>query len=182
VQAQPKFRVRVMPVLPPMPAAFGAALAAHGLARLDGRQVPPPAPVPPLTPAYQRKLYLKFHKDVLRHQHAQRPSVASRREWPLSVDEVSTLVCDVFRCHCALSGMALQDPSRPHFCLCLYDASKPPTLPNVLFATVDAAAAHAVRGIDKLNAEIRQRIDESFEAALRGQKVSLFQSVLASIN
>ena len=30
--SQPNFRVRVMPVLPPIPAAFGAALAAHVLA------------------------------------------------------------------------------------------------------------------------------------------------------
>ena len=48
--SQPHFRVRVLPVLPPLPAAVGAALAAHALSRLSGRAVAPaPRPVPTLS-------------------------------------------------------------------------------------------------------------------------------------
>ena len=39
IGSQASFRVRVMPVLPPLPAAMGAALAAHALSRLADEEV-----------------------------------------------------------------------------------------------------------------------------------------------
>ena len=59
--SQPHFRVRVLPVLPPLPAAVGAALASNALARLSGRAVAPaPRPVPTLSNQYLTKIHRKF--------------------------------------------------------------------------------------------------------------------------
>ena len=154
--SQPNFRVRVMPVMPPvspppssthpppstsppfqlspslsrthahptlspprhlthsqLPAAFGAALASHAISVLSGvPPSPPPLPVPALTGPYQRKLYQKY----LTHETKDRkcPPI----ELKLSFDDVCTVVVDVFRCRCALTGCRLHDPGPRQFCLC----------------------------------------------------------------
>jgi len=177
--SQPNFRVRVMPVLPPLPAAFGAALAAHGLRRLRADRAPlAPTAVAPITAAYQRKLFVKFQREVLARS-CDAPSAGLA--WPLSYDDVLVLVCDVFRCRCALSGLRMQDPSRPQFCLTLLDPDAPPALTNVLFATVTAAAQHRAAGLTAVEPRVLSQIKESFEAALCYRPHSLFyESLVAS--
>ena len=58
-----------MPVMPPLPAAFGAALASAAISRLQARPpAPPPRPMPSLSAPYERKLHQKF----LKHETVER--------------------------------------------------------------------------------------------------------------
>lgn len=173
---QPTFRVRVLPVLPPVPAAFGAALASRALDLLRGpKAFPPPPPLPPMTLNYQRKLHLKFEKEHVLGRSASAPEGwGSPAAWPISFDEVGVLVTVVFHGRCALSGLRLQDPSRPHFCLCLLDEQRPPSFANVLFTTVEAAALHRERGAGAIPPPLRWRIDAAFARALCGRSDSMY--------
>ena len=179
--SQPNFRVRVMPVLPPMPAAVGAALAAHALAQLStitpgdaatttgsAGHGPPPRPVPALSAEYRRKLYQRFLK------HELKVVKASPNERRLSIDDVGLVVCDVFRFRCAISGVRFDSPERPVFALCRWDKSRPATLGNVLFVTSAAAERHEREGADALPAELVAQIERSFAAALCGRGRPIF--------
>ncbi len=191
--AQPNFRVRVMPVMPPLPAAVGAALAAHALSVLDGRPPRPPArPMPSLTPQYQIKLYHAFLKREAATFSAQSaaPPTAAPTTAPattsapmpaphhppaaLTYRDVGIIVCDVFRCRCAISGVRLGDPKRPHFVLCRYDANLPATPRNILFVQAEVAAKHAQEGIGALSGVLRRRIEACYEMGLCGRSISFF--------
>ena len=63
---QPTFRVRILPVLPPVPAAFGAALATRAIDLLqDGTTRLPNMSLPTLTVNYQRRIFQQFENEVL---------------------------------------------------------------------------------------------------------------------
>ena len=167
------FRVRVMPVLPPLPAAVGAALAAHAIATLSGVPVTPVArPVPSLSSAFLTKLQRKFV------QHETKELKRPAAEATLSLHEVALIVCDVFRCRCALTGRRLHDPARPAFCLVRYDARRAADVSNVLFTVAEAAAAHERDGIDALPPPLRKEIDRAVAEGLAGRRVSLFEAAL----
>lgn len=174
--SQPNFRVRVMPVLPPMPAAVGAALAAQALAQLGASSGdaataghgPPPRPVPALSAEYRRKLYQRFV------QHELKVVKAAADDRRLSIDDVGLVVCDVFRCRCAISGVRFDSPERPVFALCRWDRSKPATLDNVLFVTSAAAERHEREGAQALPADLVAQIERSFAAALGGRGRPIF--------
>jgi tRNA A37 threonylcarbamoyladenosine dehydratase len=168
--SQPNFRVRVMPVFPPLPAVVGAALAAHALSTpaLGGVPVEPPArPVPSLTPSYMSKLYRTF----LKHELKSRGSSAA--EATLALHDVADVVCDAFRCRCAITGRRLHDPERPTFMLCRYDAARPPSATNVLFVISEAGARHERDGIGALAPPLRAQIDAGI--ARLGRRPSLFE-------
>ncbi|KAL1504094.1 hypothetical protein AB1Y20_010504 [Prymnesium parvum] len=166
--SQPNFRVRVMPVLPPLPAAFGAALASATLSMLRGRPpAPPPRPLPTLSVPFERKLYQRFVK------HEQPAGVR------LGPSDVSTVVCDIFRCRCALTGARLHDPGRRNFALCRWDGAADATVDNVLFATVEAAERHEREGIAALDAAQVRQIRDAIRAALEGRASTLFERALA---
>jgi len=211
--SQPTFRVRVLPVLPPVPAAFGAALASRALDLLGNAAAaaPPPPPLPPMASSYQRKLFLKFEKEHVLKQRAgsRKSNKAADKEraarggeagevgeecdgaeergsgqsagpavdvwltpelWPVSFDDVGLLVTTVFHGRCAISGLRLQDPTRPQFCLCLLDERAPPTLRNVIFTTTGAADAHRqAGGLAGMAPRVRERIEAAFERALCGR-------------
>jgi tRNA A37 threonylcarbamoyladenosine dehydratase len=64
--SQPTFRARVLPVLPPVPAAFGAALASRALDLLPGGGVHlPSASLPTMTDNYQRRLHVQFENEIV---------------------------------------------------------------------------------------------------------------------
>ena len=168
--SQPNFRVRVMPVLPPTPAAFGAALAAHALALLAAGGAParpPPRPVPALTVAYQKKLYQRFVNGELK-------AGRDPREPRISIDDVGLLVCEVFRCRCALTGVRFDSPDRPGFRLCRWEPRRGATLDNMLFATNAAADRHEHEGPQALPPCLVAEIQRSFAAALGGRRRPLF--------
>ncbi|KAL3903325.1 MAG: hypothetical protein SGPRY_011724, partial [Prymnesium sp.] len=123
--SQPSFRVRVMPVMPPLPAAFGAALAGAGISMLlESPPSPPPRPMPTLTISFARKLYQRF----LKHELSDRKSAPGSIQ--LSIDDVVTVVCDIFRCRCALTGARLHDPGRRNFMLCRWDLARDASVEN----------------------------------------------------
>ena len=166
--SQPNFRVRVIPVLPPLPAAAGATIAAHALATLSGKPVRPPArPVPSLSITYLTKLYQTFVK----HE-----TVELKRPHPiLAYHEVALVVCDVFRCRCALTGRRLHDPARPKFCLIRFDASREADAANVVFVVAEAAERHEREGIEALPAKLRLHVEDAFFDALYGRPLSIFE-------
>jgi hypothetical protein len=166
--SQPNFRVRIMPVLPPLPAAAGAALASHGLSMLAERPVLPLArPVPSLSPTYLNRLYNRFVKHELTERRVPPSEVL------LAYHEVGLVVCDLFRCRCALTGRRLHDPKRPTFCLVRYDASKPADCANVLFVVAEAAEAHERDGIEALPVQLRRTVDRAIADGLCGRRVRL---------
>lgn len=168
--SQPSFRVRVMPVMPPLPAAFGAALAGAGISMLlESPPSPPPRPVPTLTISFARKLYQRF----LKHELSDRKSAPGSIQ--LSIDDVVTVVCDIFRCRCALTGARLHDPGRRNFMLCRWDLARDASVENVLFATVDAAEQHEIRGPSALSSAQSLQISEAIRTALEGRAPSLFE-------
>ena len=174
--AQPNFRVRVMPVLPPLPAASGAACASHALAILANHPVmPPPRPVPALSTTYLLKLYQKFVK----HEVSVRKRPAS--EVTLSYAEVALVVCDIFRCRCALTGRRLHDPARPVFRLVRYDPHRQADAANVLFAITEAAEAHEQEGLDVLPKPLRAQVDKAFLDGLAGRRESIFEEMKRAI-
>jgi len=171
--SQPNFRVRVMPVMPPVPAAFGAALASHALSLLSGDPpAPPPLPVPALTLNYQRKLYQKFVATETKIRKAQPSAVR------LSFDDVCTVVCDVFRCRCALTGCRLHDPGRRQFCLIRWDPGRDATVDNVIFASVDAAERHDREGMQIWPQALIAEVQKSFREGLRGRAASFMEQAM----
>jgi tRNA A37 threonylcarbamoyladenosine dehydratase len=169
--SQPNFRVRVMPVLPPLPAAVGAALAARGLAQLSGVRVEPFArPVPALSSAY----LMRLHRNFLKHELGELKRPAS--EVTLAYFEAALLVCDVFRCRCAFTGRRLHDPARPTFCLVRFDASRDADASNVLFAVSEAAERHEREGIDALPAPLRCQIQQTIADGLGGREESVLSA------
>ena len=171
--SQPNFRVRVMPVLPALPAAVGAAVAAHALAQLGGTPIVPVArPVPALSPSYMTRLYRTFQKHELKE--LKRPPGEMR----LAFHETALIVCDVFRCRCALTGRRLHDPARPTFCLVRFDARRAADAGNVLFAITDAAKKHEAEGIDALPVAVRAQIERTIAMGLAGRRTCAFQRSL----
>ena len=171
--SQPNFRVRIMPVLPPLPAAVGAAVAAHVLAHLAAAPaLPPPRALPALKGPYQTKLYRAFVAHEIRELG--RPA----SELCLAYHEVPIVVCDMFRCRCPFTGRRLHDPNRPAFCLVRYDANGPADITNVLFATTDAAAWHEREGCESIPHALRQRIECSIAEGLTGRCPSYFDQCL----
>ena len=96
----------------------------------------------------------------------------------LSLSETALLVCDVFRCRCALTGRKLHDPQRPTFCLVRYDTTRQADASNVLFAISEAAARHEREGLEALPADLRAQIDGAFAQGLKGRRMSLFEAQL----
>ena len=173
--SQPDFRVRVMPVLPPLPAAFGAALAARALAMLGApSKQPPPRAVPTLAPGFQRKL----HQKLLAAETKGRGVPAADVHAALTPDDVTTLVCDVFRQRCAITGARLLDPSRPQFCLCRLDPARPATLTNTLLLTVEAAKRHEAEGLAGLPPALVDHLRRTYADAFGGRERSAFDDAL----
>ena len=169
--SQASFRVRVMPVLPPLPASVGATLAARALSVLRAERVqPPPRPVPSLQPGYQTRLYRQFLKRELKELGT--PAADVR----LTYHEVNLVVSDIFRSRSALSGLRLHDPSRPTFCLVRFDGAKPADASNVLFVTVEEARTHEREGIGALPPHLRQHVEHTIQEALAGRPCSLFEA------
>lgn len=159
-----------MPVLPPLPAAMGAALAAHALSVLAGTPAVPTArAVPSMSAGYQTRLYRAFLKRELKEK--QRPA----SEVPLTYHEVALVVNDVFRSRSALSGTRLLDPTRPVFCLCRFDERRPADVSNVLFVTVKEAARHERDGIEALPSDLRRHVERTIEEGLAGRPCCLLE-------
>ena len=72
--------------------------------------VPAARPVPSLSLTYYTRLYQAFVKHELHER--KRP----QGEVTLTLAEVGALICDVFRCRCALTGTKLHDPARRRWC------------------------------------------------------------------
>ena len=93
-------------------------------------------------------------------------------------DDVTTLVCDVFRQRCAITGARLLDPSRPQFCLCRLDPARPATLTNTLLLTVEAAKRHEAEGLAGLPPALVDHLRRTYAEAFGGRERSAFDDAL----
>ena len=96
----------------------------------------------------------------------------------LTPDDVTTLVCDVFRQRCAITGARLLDPSRPQFCLCRLDPARPATLTNTLLLTVEAAKRHEAEGLAGLPPALVDHLRRTYAEAFGGRESSAFDDAL----
>ena len=96
----------------------------------------------------------------------------------LTPDDVTTLVCDVFRQRCAITGARLLDPSRPQFCLCRLDPARPATLTNTLLLTVEAAKRHEAEGLAGLPPALVDHLRRTYAEAFGGRERSAFDDAL----
>ena len=163
---QPKFRVRILPVLPPVPAAFGAALAMQAIQILGNSTCRiEPDPIPLVRPEYVHKLFTPFRKSFPASQ-----AWDMRAKRLISMDEVAWLIGHVLRGCCALTGARIDAAHRPKFVLCKFDDEKPPVLGNVIFATTAAADALKQFGLDAMPREERERVQRLLDASVVDRK------------
>ncbi|GAQ80166.1 NAD(P)-binding Rossmann-fold superfamily protein [Klebsormidium nitens] len=141
-QVVPGFRVRTIPVMGALPALFGLVMAAHvvtTLARL------PVAPEPVLR--LGREHYGLLHRRLIEREELRFGSGAAV---DVDEDEVVYIAREMWRGRSA-RDQAARDVGRgmyramAHMCLTRWDASKPPTIDNLIMLTFEEAEAHEAR-------------------------------------
>lgn len=154
-QLVPDFRVRILPVLGPMPAMFGAAMAAYVLQTLSGKEL--------------RLIHLR-QRDQFYHRLWQRMQMRERdvyggdpRDFPLDTNDIAYLMEEIWRSRSALSGSFNQ------LTLVRWDRRLPPTATNIVPMTLHEADRHdAIQSLeDAYPKELRDRIAAKFEEERR---------------
>ncbi|KAJ7510625.1 ubiquitin-protein ligase molybdopterin-converting factor [Mycena galericulata] len=123
------FRVRILPVLGPLPSIFGLHIATYILCELGGKPIPSPLPV-----KNRRKLYERLQRDLLVRE-SKRAGVQVNR-LPLSLTDVELIVDDLHR-----GGRSVLPPHAvpAQATLVRWDADEPLTVGNcVLMERADA--------------------------------------------
>ncbi|KAF8199424.1 hypothetical protein K438DRAFT_1583404, partial [Mycena galopus ATCC 62051] len=120
-----EFRVRILPVLGPLPALFGLHTATYVLCALAGKPIANPLPV-----KNRRKVYERMLKDLMARGGA--------RRLPLDEDDVALLFEDVHRGRTAVPPHAV--PVKPT--LVVWDRSKPVGVENVVVMERGEAERH----------------------------------------
>ena len=123
-----------------------------------------------LSTSYQTRLYRNFLNHELK-ELCNAPATVG-----LTYHEVGVVVCDIFRCRCAITGKRMQDPSRPVFCLVRFDVRCAADAANVLFVTTDAAKQHEKEGIEGMPNDLRQQVTHSIAQGLAGRPCTLLEA------
>ena len=150
--ALPKFRVRILPVLGPLPAMFGSAMAAHVLTDLAGFLVP-------LAPSSKQRQSAIFSKMYVEFCNKERARCGDTWQSLLTPHDIEELVKDVFLLRSPISG------STQKLSLCWWDRRRPARLDNVVPLTREEAAVH-----DALkHEELEQHYDPQVRAFVEGK-------------
>lgn len=172
------FRVRILPVIGPIPAMFGNALAAYVIMALaDPTRPDPAAAAQPV--ATRNKFYDKLRMGIInRETHVHNPNnrnnettngnlqlhVTSR----LSLDDIQYITDEVFRGRCARTNAAVGGLK-----LVRWDVTKPPTLDNLVLLCTSALHHHdnTIKSLDDYDVEFRSAVEAKL-AVVRSEYLS----------
>lgn len=125
------FRVRILPVLGPLPSIFGLQIATYILCELAGKPITNPLPV-----KGRQKLYKHLYRDLLQREMKLTGQQINRL--PIDEDDAGLLFDDISRGRSAVPPHAV--PSRPS--LVRWDPAAPLALENCVALEHDEAARH----------------------------------------
>ncbi|KAG2007159.1 ubiquitin-protein ligase molybdopterin-converting factor [Coprinopsis cinerea AmutBmut pab1-1] len=156
------FRVRILPVLGPLPAIFGLNIASYIVCELSGKPISNPLPI-----KNRKKLYERIYRDLL-HREGQLAGQQLNR-LPIDEDDVGFIFEDLHRGRSVIPPHDV--PTRPT--LVRWDYSKPLTTDNaVVFEHKDAEKHHSsCSGKDGVSpaslwgTEVEEIVNRRFEEA-----------------
>lgn len=130
-----QFRVRILPVLGPLPAMFGLAAATYIMCSLAGH------PMEPLAHKRRRKMYDKFHMDLLLSEK----KTGGGKSIPFSVSDVQEMFDELF------SGRSVVPPftQLSQGLLLRWDSTLPLSWRNVALFTREQGKVHQTEVLDK---------------------------------
>ncbi|KAF9484079.1 ubiquitin-protein ligase molybdopterin-converting factor [Pholiota conissans] len=125
------FRVRILPVLGPLPAIFGLNIATYILCELAGKPISNPLPI-----KNRKKLYERIYRDLLHRES----KIAGHQINKLSIDEddVALIFEDLYRGRSVVPPHDV--PSRPT--LVRWDPSRPLSVDNCVVFELNDAEKH----------------------------------------
>jgi tRNA A37 threonylcarbamoyladenosine dehydratase len=154
----PEFRSRIMPVLGPLPAIFGMAMATYVVCKLAE------FPIQPL-PIKLRShdTYVRIRRDaIVRDMNVFNcPDTQA-----LSESDVCYLVEEVFYSRSVVSGFSADR----RMALARWDTSKPLDFGNLVYMTKDETKAHYAKGMSQYSAEIVERVNTILQAQIDYQQ------------
>ncbi|KIP10798.1 hypothetical protein PHLGIDRAFT_125305 [Phlebiopsis gigantea 11061_1 CR5-6] len=143
------FRVRILPVLGPLPSIFGLHIATYILCDLAGKPIINPLPI-----KGRRKLYERIYRDLL-HREERIVGYALNR-LPIDEDDVGLLFEDIHRGRSVIPPHAV--PSRP--ALVRWDPSQPVGLENLVVMEDKEADRHVKECFDASADSPKKRPEE----------------------
>ncbi|KAJ7649134.1 ubiquitin-protein ligase molybdopterin-converting factor [Mycena polygramma] len=151
------FRVRILPVLGPLPSIFGLHIATYVLCELAGKPIANPLPI-----KNRRKVYDRLLRDLQQREAKRAGDGALVSRIPLDEDDVALLFEDIYRGRSVVPPHAV--PVKPT--LVRWDPAKPLALENVVVMDAAEAERHeregggpAVWG-EEVQAVVRRRVEE----------------------
>ncbi|CAL1709992.1 unnamed protein product [Somion occarium] len=125
------FRVRILPVLGPLPSIFGLNIATYILCELAGKPISNPLPI-----KGRKKLYERIYRDLLRREEKIAGTAINRL--PIDEDDVALAFEDIHRGRSVVPPHAV--PTRP--ALVRWDPKSPLTLDNCVAMDYAEAEKH----------------------------------------
>ncbi|KAJ2922920.1 hypothetical protein H1R20_g14182, partial [Candolleomyces eurysporus] len=126
------FRVRILPVLGPLPAIFGLNIASYILCEMAGKPISNPLPI-----KNRKKLYERIYRDLLRREEKIAGEQLNRL--PIDEDDVALVFEDLYRGRSLLPPHDV--PTRPT--LVRWDFTQPLSIENCIVLEYKDAEKHA---------------------------------------
>ncbi|KAJ3909560.1 hypothetical protein F5879DRAFT_1019502 [Lentinula edodes] len=139
------FRVRILPVLGPLPSIFGLHIATYILCELAGKPIVNPLPI-----KARRKLYERLWKDLLHREEKLVGHTLNRI--PLDEDDIALIFEDIYRGRSVIPPHEV--PTKP--ALVRWDLTQPLTLKNCVVMEEKDTVKH----IEAWYAWLEKTIDE----------------------
>ncbi|EJD39227.1 hypothetical protein AURDEDRAFT_116185 [Auricularia subglabra TFB-10046 SS5] len=143
------FRVRILPVLGPLPALFGLHIATFVVSDLARRPIANPLPV-----RHRRKLYEKCFKELVRVETRLAGATEGVR-LPITEDDVGFVLDDLHRGRSVVAPHHAV-PARP--AVVRWDPRAPPGLRNAVLMEKDEAARHVREVLEDPALDVRERL------------------------
>ncbi|KAJ7291932.1 hypothetical protein C8J57DRAFT_1492409 [Mycena rebaudengoi] len=142
------FRVRILPVLGPLPSIFGLHIATYVLCELAGKPIARPLPI-----KNRRKVYERLLRDLLTRESKQ--AGAQINKLPIDEDDVALIFEDLHRGRSVLPPHLV--PARPM--LVRWDAQKPLTVENCVVMDAPDVERHLREGVGLWGKEVAEVVE-----------------------
>lgn len=154
--AMPHFRVRTLPVLGPIPALFGQAMAAIAMTDLAGKPVELPEPAPLL----RRKLAVQLRNNLLKRVTTK----YGADDLVLTPDDVTYLTSLIWRQRCAVTGESM-GAKTAKLALARWDPEQDVHPFNIVLVQTPVADRLDAEGRDWVDPAARERIEARLQLA-----------------